>query len=76
MRGHQGLFIFRRVFIFVACLLIVLFVSSPAVIFSNLKAFDNMKLFDFEWTKSLPVGGFVHSHMAPLMVIGINQVLI
>lgn len=58
MKGKRGLFIFRRLFIFICCFLIIIFVSSPAVLFANLKQLDQSHFFDFTWTDHLPASEY------------------
>ena len=41
MRGKRGLFLVRRLALFILGILIIIFVSSPAVLFSNIKQMDN-----------------------------------
>lgn len=37
---------------------------------------DIFGIFDFSWTESLPQGSFLKSHLPPLVILGINQVLL
>ena len=56
MRGSRGLFLVRRMALFILGILIIVFVSSPTVIFANLKATDRTHLLDFDWVENLPAG--------------------
>jgi len=76
MKGARGLFVVRRIALFVAGLLVVVFVSSPTVLFSNLKKYDSNHVLDFAWADTLPDGGFLQEHLPPLCILGINQFLI
>ena len=40
MTGVRGLFIVRRIILTIICILIILFISSPAAIFANVKLID------------------------------------
>jgi len=59
MKGVRGLFIFRRVVLFTLGLLIVFFISSPAVIFMHFKKLDSNNLLNLDWTDNIPAGNFV-----------------
>ena len=77
MYGRRGLFIVRRLSLFVLGLAIIIFVSSPAVLFSNLRKLDNTHFLDFDWVeKSLPSGGFFKQNIGPMIIICINQILL
>ena len=60
MKGIRGLFIIRRSFLFLIGLLIIFFVSSPAVILMHVRALDTHNILRFDWTNDLPWGGFFH----------------
>ena len=55
LTGVQGHFLLRRMMFFVAGLLIIIFVSSPTVLFANIKKFDDKNYFDFEWIENSKV---------------------
>jgi len=76
MRGSRGLFLMRRLALFVFGILIIIFVSSPTVLFANLKALDNTHFWDFNWVEDLPGGSFFKVHAAPTAIIMINLVLL
>ena len=77
MRGSRGLFLLRRMALFILGILIIIFVSSPTVIFANIKAQDKTHFWDFEWiNEDLPAGGVVRNHAAPTIIILINLVLL
>lgn len=50
--------------------------SSPAVLFSNLKAMDKSHFWEFEWVEDLPAGAMLKAHAAPTIIIGINTLLL
>jgi hypothetical protein len=76
MKGVRGLFIFRRAVLFTIGMLIIFFVSSPAVVLMHVKAFDTHNMLSFDWTYNLPWGGFFHQHTGPFIIILINQILL
>ena len=76
MRGSRGLFLVRRLALFVLGILIIVFVSSPTVIFANIKATDKSHVLEFDWVESLPAGQVLKSHVAPTIIILINIVLL
>ena len=76
MRGNRGLFLVRRLALFILGILIIIFVSSPTVLFANIKAIDKTHFFDFLWVEDLPAGDLLKAHVAPTMIILINIVLL
>ena len=56
MRGSRGLFLVRRLALFILGLVIIVFVSSPTVIFANIKSGDKSHVLEFDWVESLPAG--------------------
>ena len=59
MTGVRGLFIVRRILLTIICILIILFISSPAAIFANVKLIDQHRVLDFDWVEGLPAGKFL-----------------
>lgn len=76
MRGSRGLFLVRRMALFILGILIIVFVSSPTVIFANLKSQDKTHLLDFDWVESLPAGQILKNHAAPTIILLINILLL
>ena len=76
MKGVRGLFIFRRVILFTVGLLIVFFISSPAVIFMHFKKLDSNNILNLDWTDNIPAGNFVRQNLPPFIIITINQILL
>ena len=72
MKGARGLFIFRRALLFLVGLVIVFFVTSPAVILMHVQSLDQNNLLNFDWTNDLPFSGFFHQHLPPFLIIVIN----
>ena len=76
MRGSRGLFLFRRLILYIIGVLIIVFISSPTVLFANIKAMDKTHFWDFEWVEDLPAGDLLKNHAAPTIIILINLVLL
>lgn len=76
MTGHRGLFIFRRVFLVIAGLAIILFISSPASIYANVKQMDKSNILDFNWIGNTFIANFMRSNTPPFLIILINQLLL
>ena len=76
MKGSRGLFLFRRFALFIFGILIIIFVSSPAVLFSKIRAIDNTHFTDFDWADELPGGTILKNHITPTIIILINLVLL
>lgn len=47
MGGTRGLFIFRRLFLYILGFIIIMFISTPTAILSNLKSVDVFGIFDY-----------------------------
>ena len=54
--GGNGLYMYRRFFLNILCIIILVFVSSPLSIFMNLKQYDNDHYLDFNWTGKSFIG--------------------
>ena len=76
MQGSRGLFLARRLFLFVLGILIIIFVSSPTVVFAQVKTVDKTHFWEFDWVDNLPFGSFFKAHAAPTCILGINLVLL
>ena len=75
MKGEQGHFIFRRLLIYIACLVLIVFVSTPIVIFANVKK-TNADLFNLKFAENMYGGSFIETNFPPLCVITINIALL
>lgn len=76
MRGVRGLFIGRRILLLFVSLLIIFFVSSPAVILAKFQQMDKSKFLEFDWVNQYPGGALIRQHLPPAVIIIINQILI
>ena len=72
----RGIFIFRRIALHILGIIVVLFFTTPTAMLSTLQAVDVFGVFTFQWTESLPMGDFFKSHLPPLLIICINQILL
>ena len=75
MKGDRGLHIFRRAIIGILLLVIIFFVSSPAVVLMHIKVYDSNDYLGFRWTENLPYGGFLHQYTGPFLVVCINLII-
>jgi len=70
-------FAFTRFFLFILGLIMILFLSSPAVIFTHLKKIDGLSFLDFGWTAELGWwGNILHRSGPPMIVLIINVTII
>lgn len=76
MKGDRGHFICRRMLIYLACLVLIIFVSTPIFIFANMKKADSQHFFDLGWADYIYGGSFLKSNFPPLCVIMINIALL
>ena len=76
MRGSRGLFLMRRLALFILGLVLIIFVSSPAVLFANVKKADTSHFWDMDWLEDMPGGNYVHQNAAATIILLINIVLL
>jgi hypothetical protein len=76
MKGDRGLFICRRLFLFSMGLALILFISTPIVIFANVKKVDHSHFFDMSWTDEVYGGQMLKHNFPPMCVIGINLLIL
>lgn len=76
MKGQRGLHFMRRILVSGALLVIIFFVSSPAVILFHVRELDRNNLLDWAWTEKLPFGTFFHQQVGPLFIVFINLVIL
>jgi hypothetical protein len=76
MKGDRGHFICRRMLIYLACLILIMFVSTPIFIFANMKKADSQHFFDLGWADYIYGGAFLKSNFPALCVIMINIALL
>jgi hypothetical protein len=76
MTGLKGLYILRRVVLFFAGAAIILFISSPASIYANVKQMDKSNILDFNWIGNTFIASFLRQNIPPFLIILINQLLL
>lgn len=70
-------FAFTRFFLFVFGFIIIVFLSSPAVVLAKLQKIDPTSILTFDWTQNFgTMGAYLHKSLPPLMVILINLTVI
>jgi hypothetical protein len=74
--SNRGVFIFRRLILHILTLVIILFISTPTAMLSTIKEFDMFGFLSFDWAESLPLGNFLKANLSPLLIIGINQIIL
>ena len=68
---------FTRMFIFIACLMVILFLSSPAVMLARLQDIDPTEFLAFGWSKYFGwLGPYVHRSLPPTFVLAINSTIL
>jgi len=64
---------FTRFFLFILSFVIIIFLSSPAVMLLKLQKLDPTNFLTFDWTRDFGwMGVYMHKSLPPLMVILIN----
>jgi hypothetical protein len=76
MKGEKGHFICRRLLIYILGLVLIVFVSTPIVIFAKVQKADNTHFLDMGWTDYIYGGQFIKNNFPPLCVISINLCLL
>ena len=70
-------FAFTRLFLFLGGAVMVVFLSSPAVMLAKLQNIDPTDILKFNWTKDMGwFGYYVHKSLPPLTIILINTGII
>lgn len=76
MGGTRGVYIFRRLILYTLGFVIIFFISTPTAMLSTIQQADVFGIFDLTWADNLPYGAFMRSHIPPLVILSINQVLL
>ena len=64
---------FTRMFIFMICLVVILFLSSPAVMLTRLQTMDPTEFLTFGWSRNFGwLGPYMHRSLPPAFVLLIN----
>ena len=74
--GDKGLYVFRRIFLNLSLLLLLIFFTTPMGFVGAFKKVDKYKILEFKWLKVIPFGYILVTYIIPLLIIGINLVLI
>ena len=74
MGGTRGVYLFRRIIVQVLAVLVLLFLTTPAMLLSTLKSVDYLSLFDMSWTLNLPepFDKLFEAYMASLAIVLLN----
>ncbi len=75
--GTRGVYFFRKFIFYLIGLLLVLFLSTPAAIYSSLKMIEAFNFLDVHRVnKDTLIGQFIIATLPPLVIIFINNVLL
>ena len=70
-------FAFTRFFVFVLGLVLIIFLSSPAVMINQLQKFEYLHWLSFGWTQNMGVfGTLIHKSGPPMLILLINVAII
>lgn len=76
MGGNMGFFLFRKFFMNLIMIVILLFFSTPATLLSALESVDVFNVFTLDWIKDMPMGEFMKQHVPPILILTINLLLL
>ena len=74
--GDKGLYVFRRLFLNLLLLALLIFFTTPMGFISAFKKVDKYEILEFKWLKVIPFGYILVTYIVPLTIIGINLMLI
>ena len=74
--GDKGLYVFRRLFLNLLLLALLIFFTTPMGFISAFKKVDKYEILEFKWLKVIPFGYILVTYIVPLSIIGINLILI
>ena len=74
--GDKGIYVFRRIFLNLLLLVLLIFFTTPMGFVSAFKKVDKYQILEFKWLKVIPFGYILVTYIIPLLIIGINLLLI
>ena len=74
--GDKGIYVFRRIFLNLLLLILLIFFTTPMGFVSAFKKVDKYQILEFKWLKVIPFGYILVTYIIPLLIIGINLLLI
>ena len=74
--GDKGLYVFRRIFLNLLLLVLLIFFTTPMGFVSAFKKVDKYQILEFRWLRVIPFGYILVTYIIPLLIIGINLMLI
>ena len=74
--GEKGLYVFRRIFLNLFLLILLIFFTTPMGFVGAFKKVDKYEILEFKWLKVIPFGYILVTYVIPLLIIGINLLLI
>ena len=72
----KAFYVFRRVLLNLLLLLLLIFFTTPMGFVSAFKKVDKYQILEFKWLKVIPFGYILVTYIVPLLIIGINLMLI
>ena len=70
-------FFFTRFLIFIFCMVIIIFLSTPAVLYSSLQKVDPTNILSMEWANDMGTFEFyIKKLLPPILIIGINLLVL
>jgi hypothetical protein len=76
MCGTRGVYFWRRLFLHVASILVILFFSTPSVVLATLKRLDFLSIHEFDFQDYIPFGDHLVTYLPPLLILLVNQVIL
>lgn len=78
MSGTRGVFLFRRIWIFLFTILVLIFLTTPTSIFLSFKTLSEEYIPEQKtnWINDSEMGSFLRTYTPPIMILVINQILV
>ena len=77
MSGTRGVFLFRRILIFIGTFLVLIFLTTPTAIFLSFKTLSEEYLPEQQrsWINESEIGGYLRAYTPPILILIINNIL-
>ncbi len=78
MSGTRGVYLFRRIWIFILTFLVLIFLTTPTSIFLSFKTLSEEYIPEQQtsWINDSAGGNFLRTYAPPIMILIINQILV
>lgn len=74
--GDRGLYFWRRIFLNLILIALLVFFTTPTSLFTTMQKFDYFKVLEFDWIVKIPYGYLIVTYCVPLVILTINLGLI